>query len=244
VSPRRTFATAGRVLKQLRHDPRTIGLILLVPSILMIILKYVFNDASASFQQLAPMILGIFPFAVMFVVTSIATLRERTSGTLERLMTMPMAKLDLLLGYGLAFALVAVAQGLLAGAITLGWLGVTVEGGAVHMLTVAALSGLVGMTLGLFSSAFARSEFQAVQFLPAFVFPQLLMCGLFVPRAQMAQLLRWISDVMPLTYVVDAMKQVTLYSAWTGQLVRDLFVMAAFVVGALILGAATLKRTR
>ncbi|HUD11102.1 MAG TPA: ABC transporter permease [Candidatus Saccharimonadia bacterium] len=244
MSPIRTFATAGRVLRQLRHDPRTIVLILFVPSILMIILRYVFNDDTNTFSAMAPMVLGLFPFAVMFLVTSIATLRERTAGTLDRLMTMPMAKLDLLLGYAFAFSVLAVLQGLLASAVTLGWLGVTVQGGAARLLCVASLSGLTGMCLGLFSSAFARSEFQAIQFLPVFVFPQLLMCGLFVPRDQMAKVLQWFSDIMPLTYIVDAMKQVSTSPGWSHALIQDLIVVAAFTIGALILGAATLRRSR
>jgi len=244
MSPRRTLATTARVLGQLRHDHRTIGLILLVPSVLIVVLRYVFNDAEAAFSNLAPTVLGLFPFTVMFVVTSVAMLRERTAGTLERLMTMPLAKLDLLMGYALAFAGLTVIQGVIASTVTLGWLEVTVEGGAGHLLVVAMLSGLVGMSLGLFLSAFARSEFQAVQFLPAFVLPQLLTCGLFVARDQMAEPLQWFANIMPLTYVVDAMKQVTSQAGWTDDLVRDLIVLVAFILGALVLGAATLRRSR
>jgi ABC-2 type transport system permease protein len=244
MSPRRTLATTRRVLQQLRHDHRTIGLILFVPSVLMIILRWVFNDATAAFDNLAPMLLGIFPFTVMFLVTSVATLRERTAGTLERLMTLPMAKLDLLLGYALAFASLTVVQGTLASTIAMGWLGVDVEGGAARLLVVATLSGLLGMSSGLFLSAFAKSEFQAVQFLPAFVLPQLLTCGLFVARDKMAEPLQWFANIMPMTYIVDAMKQVTQYSGWTDDLVHDVIIVAAFIVGALLLGAATLRRSR
>ena len=147
MSPQRTFATARRVLQQLLHDRRTIALILFVPSILMIIMRYVFNDAATTFSHLAPMVLGIFPFTVMFVVTSVATLRERTAGTLERLMTLPMAKLDLLLGYALAFAGLTVLQGVIASSVSLSLLGVSVDGGADRVLLVATLSGLLGMSL-------------------------------------------------------------------------------------------------
>jgi len=233
-----------RVLEQLRHDRRTIGLILFVPSILMLVMRYVFNDATATFSNLAPMVLGIFPFTVMFVVTSVAMLRERTAGTLERLMTLPMAKLDLLGGYALAFAGLTVIQGAIASTVALGFLGVSVQGGADRVILVAMLSGLEGMSLGLFLSAFARSEFQAVQFLPAFVLPQLLTCGLFVARDQMAGPLQWFADVMPLTYVVDAMKQITKYSDWTHDLTRDLVVLVVFIIGALLLGAITLRRSQ
>jgi ABC-2 type transport system permease protein len=244
MSPRRTFATARRVLQQLRHDHRTIGLILFVPSVLLIILRWVFNDASAAFDNLAPIMMGIFPFTVMFLVTSVATLRERIAGTLERLMTLPLAKLDLLLGYALAFASLTIMQGAIVSAVALGLLGVSVEGGAAHLLSVAMLSGLLGMSSGLFLSAFAKTEFQAVQFLPAFVLPQLLTCGLFVARDKMADPLQWFANIMPLTYLVDAMKQVTAYSGWTDDLVRDLLIVGAFIVGALLLGAATLRRSR
>ncbi len=104
-----TLATMRRILGQLRHDHRTIGLLVGVPSLLMILLRYVF-DTPGAFDRIGPMLLGLFPFVVMFIVTSVGTLRERTSGTLERLMTMPLAKLDVLAGYGIAFALMATLQ--------------------------------------------------------------------------------------------------------------------------------------
>jgi ABC-2 type transport system permease protein len=210
----------------------------------MIIMRWVFNDAEAAFDSIAPLILGIFPFTVMFVVTSVATLRERTSGTLERLMTMPIAKLDLLLGYALAFALLTVVQSLLASWVMIGWLDVDVAGGAGRVIITAMGAGLLGMSLGLFMSAFARTEFQAVQFLPATVLPQLLVCGLFVARDKMAEPLQWFANVMPLTYIVDAMKQVTAYDEWNGDLQLDLLVVGGFIVGALVLGAATLRRSQ
>src|SRR5262245_6581005 len=109
MSPAITLATSRRILSQLRHDHRTVGLIVGVPSLLMILLYYVIGE-QAVFNRWAPMLLGLFPFIAMFLVTSIGTLRERTSGTLERLMTTPLGKLDLLLGYGLAFGLMALVQ--------------------------------------------------------------------------------------------------------------------------------------
>jgi len=242
MSPRRVFATTGRVLRQLRHDHRTVGLILFVPCILVTLFKYVFNDETTAFNNLAPLILGIFPFTVMFVVASVAMLRERTAGTLERLMTLPMSRLDLLLGYALAFALLGLIQSILASTVTLGLLDVTVKAGTLPLLVTAVLTGLLGMALGLFTSAFARNEFQAVQFLPAFVLPQLLICGLFVDRDKMAPFLDWLSGVMPLTYSVDAMKNITQHTDWTGDLIHDLIVISLFAIAALIAGAATLRR--
>lgn len=235
-------ATAARVLRQLRHDPRTVGLLLVVPCVLMALLRGVFDGAPQVFDRIGAPLLGLFPFVVMFLVTSVAMLRERTTGTLERLLTMPLAKLDLLLGYGLAFAAVAIAQALLAGVLTLGWLGLDVAGSPGLVMLIAVLDGLLGMALGLCLSAFAATEFEAVQFLPAVVLPQLLLCGLFVARARMTAPLRWLSDVLPLSYAVDAMTRVTIGGPVAGRLLRDLVLLAALALLALALGAATLRR--
>jgi ABC-2 type transport system permease protein len=242
MSPRKILATARRVLQQLSHDHRTVGLILVVPVVLLTILKYVFQGQPQTFNSIAPMILGIFPLVIMFIVTSIATLRERTVGTLDRLMTMPISKLDFMLGYALAFAILAIVQAGLAAAVVLGPLGVDVAGSTLSVVVCAVVAALLGTSLGLFLSAFATSEFQAVQFMPAFIFPQLLVCGLFVAREQMARPLQWFADVMPLTYSVDAMKQITAYTGWTDDLVRDLVVVAGFSLAALVLGSVTIRR--
>jgi ABC-2 type transport system permease protein len=241
MSIRKTLATSKRVLSQLRHDPRTLALIFIVPPVLLSILKYVFQG-SIVFDNIAPILLGIFPMIMMFLVTSIVTLRERSSGTLNRLMTMPISKTDFVFGYAIAFCLLGFVQALVSGGVMLGLLHVTVLGGTIPTMIIAVLAAFLGTAIGLFTSAFARSEFQAVQFLPAFIFPQLLVCGLFVARNEMAKPLQWFADIMPLTYSVDAMKQVTVSSSWTGTLTRDLIVVACFAVAALVLGSATIRR--
>ncbi|HXR50276.1 MAG TPA: ABC transporter permease [Verrucomicrobiae bacterium] len=242
MSLHKTLATAQRVLQQLSHDPRTLALVLLVPAILLTILKFVFQGNIFLFDNLAPMILGIFPLIMMFIITSVATLRERTIGTLDRLMTYPMSKLDFIFGYAIAFAVLALLQAIIASGVVLGFLGVTVLGGTLPLILSAVVAALLGTALGLFMSAFATSEFQAVQFMPAFIFPQLLTCGLFVARDHMAKVLQWFADVMPLTYGVDAMKQVTAYAGWTGVLSRDLLVVIGYGIVALILGSITIRR--
>ena len=241
MSPAKTLATARRMLAQLRHDRRTLALIFVVPPVLITLLKYVFQN-DLMFDGLAPMLLGIFPMIMMFLVTSIACLRERTNGTLERLMTMPVGKVDFILGYALAFSAVALVQALLAAGVMLGLLQVPVLGGTLPTIIGAVAAAFLGTALGIFVSAFAATEFQAVQFMPAFVFPQLLVCGLFVPRVQMAQLLRWLADAFPLTYSVDAMKQVTAHTGWTGTLTRDFGVVVAYAIAALLLGSLTIRR--
>lgn len=242
MSPRRTLATTGRVLLQLRHDPRTIGLLVVVPCVLVTLLKYVFQGQPWIFAMAAPMLLGIFPLLMMFLVTSIATLRERKEGTLDRLLTMPMSKLDFLFGYALAFSALALVQACVVCLVALGLLGVVVLGGTISVLLAASVAGLLGTSLGLFVSAFATSEFQAVELVMPILMPQILLCGLFAPRGQMAALLRWLSDVFPLTYSVDAMRQLTLNTTWTGRFMRDLLVVLGCAVLALVLGAVTIRR--
>jgi ABC-2 type transport system permease protein len=241
VSARVTLATAGRVLRQLRRDRRTLALVLLVPPLLLTLLKYVFYGQEETFNRVGPPLVGIFPFVTMFLVSSIAMLRERTAGTLERLMSLPLAKLDLLVGYGLAFALLAVVQGTLAATVDFGLLGLDAAGPIWLVIVLAVANAVLGMALGLFLSAFARTEFQAVQFMPAFVLPQFLLAGLLVPRDQMARVLEAVSAVLPMTYAYDALARATADDLG-GRLAFDAIVIAGFTVLALVLGATTLRR--
>jgi ABC-2 type transport system permease protein len=241
MSRRVTLAVAARVLRQLRHDPRTIALILVVPCMLMFILQKLFGRDSAVFQQVGTPLLGLFPFVTMFLVTSITMLRERTSGTLERLMTMPLHKLDLLAGYALAFALVAAVQATLVSALGFGLLGLDVAGPVWLVVVLALANAVLGSTLGLCVSAFAQTEFQAVQFMPAVVFPQILLCGLFVAREEMAGWLRAVSAVLPLTYAYDALSR-TADDQLDARFAADVAVVCACIVLAVSLGAVTLRR--
>ena len=242
MSPRATLATARRVLEQLRHDPRTVVLLVALPSLLLWLFRYVFDDSPQVFGRVGLPMLGIFPFVTMFLVTSIAMVRERTSGTLERLLTTPMHKLDLLAGYALAFGLVALAQAGIAAWVALGPLGLEVKAGVWLVLTLAVLNALLGMALGLFLSAFATTEFQAVQFMPAAVIPQVLLAGLLTPRDNMADVLRWASDALPMSYALDALSAARSESSVTTAIAVDLLVMVGCVLAALALGAATLRR--
>jgi ABC-2 type transport system permease protein len=239
MSLRITLATAGRVLTQLRHDPRTLALLLFVPAFLLTLLWWLY-EGGPIFDQIGPALLALFPFIVMFLVTSIATLRERTSGTLERLLSMPTGKLDFLLGYALAFGLLAIVQGLLASGLAIGLLDLDVAGPTWILIAVAGLDAVLGVALGLFVSAFASTEFQVVQFMPALVLPQFLLCGLLVARDEMPDVLSAISDVLPLSYAVDAMREVQTNPdplAW-----GYAAIIGTFAVGLLALGAATLRR--
>ena len=242
MSAFRTAATTRRVLQQLRRDPRTVALLLVVPMVLLWLLELVFDAQPATFDQIGPALLALFPFVVMFLVTSVTTLRERTSGTLERLLSMPLGRLDLLLGYLAAFGLVAVVQAALASGLMLGLLGLDVAGPAWLLVIVAVVDAVLGCALGLFVSAFARTEFQAVQFMPAVVLPQFLLCGLLVPRDQMGAVLEAISWALPLSYAVDAMQRITVEATVSTRTLVDLGVVVASIGLSVALGAATLRR--
>ena len=240
-SPVLAAATARRVLTQLRHDPRTIAMMVAVPTVMMTLLRYVLSDPLV-LNRIGPVYIGVFPFVIMFMVAAITTQRERAGGTLERLMAMPLGKLDLLAGYGAAFGLMACLQVAVVLVVSLAGLGVTLPGSAAPLAVVAVLDAVLGMACGLFASAFARTEFQAVQFMPAFVLPQALLCGLVVPRDQMTPVLRWLSDVLPLSYAVDAMQRITTSAVWTRAISADVAVIVGFTAAALVGGAFTLRR--
>ena len=242
MNARITLAVAGRVLVQLRRDHRTLAMLLALPCLLISLMWWMYRDANPLlFDRIGPALLAMFPVIVMFLVTSVTTLRERSSGTLERLLAMPMGKLDFLVGYAIAFGLVAAVPTVIAVAVSIGLLDLDLEGPVWLLTVVAVVDAVLGSALGLFVSAFAQTEFQAVQFMPAIVIPQLLLCGLLVPRDLLPDVLSRLSDVLPLSYAVDAMQHLSTSSA-TGQVWRDIAVVGGFAVAGLAFGAATLRR--
>ena len=242
MSLSRTAATAARVLSQLRRDPRTLVLLLVVPCVLMILVDQLFAGRELVFQSVGVPMLGLFPLISMFLVTSITMLRERTTGTLERLLTTPLTKLELLLGYGIAFATVAVVQAVVVSLVGFGLLGLQAQHSEILIMLLAVANAILGMAFGLFVSAFARTEFQAVQFMPAFVLPQILLCGLFVAQDQMADWLQVVSSVLPLTYAFDALDRAAHDPDLGPRFWADVAVVVGATLLALVLGAATLRR--
>ncbi|WP_458114460.1 ABC transporter permease [Arthrobacter sp. R1-13] len=242
------LATTGRVLDQLRHDRRSIALILVVPALLLTAVYFLYENETLppglprTFDRVGLMMLAIFPFVVMFLVTSITMLRERTSGTLERLLTTPIHKADLLFGYGLAFSIMAALQSLVATAVAYWIFNLDIQGSPLWVVMIAVINAVLGVALGLFCSAFARTEFQAVQFMPVVVVPQILLCGLFVARDRMNEVLEAISNVLPLTFSVDALREVAENAEATELMWQDVSVMGTIVLGVLVLASLTLRR--
>ncbi|NEK85403.1 ABC transporter permease [Blastococcus saxobsidens] len=243
-----TLATTTRVLRQLRHDHRTIAMMLVLPSLLLGLLYLLWRDVPTvpgqpdTFDRVGLTMLGVFPFVVMFLVTSIAMLRERTSGTLERLLTTPLSRLDLLLGYGLAFGLAAALQAIGTVTVATTLYDLDVAGSLWLVVLIAVVDAVLGVALGLLASAFARSEFQAVQLMPVVVLPHFFLCGLLVPREQMAGWLQAISDALPLTYAVEALREVGRSVEATGTMWTDVGIVSGAALLALALAAATLRR--
>ena len=237
-----TFTTARRIIQQLLHDKRTIAIMFIAPTLLISLLWWMFSDNETMFNSFGPALIGIFPFTVMFLVSSITTLRERVTGTLERLLAMPIGKFDIIFGYALAFGLFGAIQSLLTSSVAMYLLGLEIVGPQWFFLLIALVSTLLGVALGLLVSAFAETEFQAIQFMPIFIFPQIIICGLFVPLEKLPETLEVIARWLPMTYLVEALNGVTKYATVTETMWRDVWVVVGFIVVALFFAGLTLRR--
>ncbi|QZA19662.1 ABC transporter permease [Mycobacterium malmoense] len=241
-------ATTARILRQLAADHRSVALILLVPILVITLMYFMFENVphrpgtQAPFNNACLILLGLFPLFVMFIITSITMQRERASGTLERILTTPLRRLDLLIAYGTAFSIAAAAQAIVACVVSFWLLGFDTAGSPVWVFVIAIVNAVLGVGLGLLCSAFARTEFQAVQFIPLVMVPQLLLAGIIVPRPSMAHWLQWISNVLPASYALEALRQVGAHPQLTSVAVRDIVVVSGFAIAALCLAAATLRR--
>ncbi len=242
------LATTARILRQLAADHRSVAMILVVPTLIITLMYFMFADlpsrpgAPSPFNNACLIMLGVFPLIVMFLITSITMQRERVSGTLERILTTPLRRFDLLAAYGTAFSIAAAVQATLACVVAFWLLGLRTAGSPALVIVIAIVNAVLGVGLGLLCSAFARTEFQAVQFMPVVIAPQLLLCGIIVPRDALPDWLQWISNALPASYALEALQQVGANAELTGIAVRDIAVVIGFAVVALGLAAATLRR--
>lgn len=242
MSARLTLATAGRILRQLAHDKRTVAIVIVVPIVVISMLHYALDADQQVIWRVDLIMVGVFPIILMFLVGATMMVRERTSGTLERLMTTPIGKGDVMVGYALAFGLVAAVQVAVTAAYTFGVLGLQVAGSAWLVLATSVVAAQLGVAFGLLAAAVSTSEFQAVQLFPAVIITQLLLCGLFGPRDGLVPVLRYLSDVMPISYAVQALTELSAAAEPTGLYWMSLAVTAGCVVVLLAIASATLRR--
>jgi ABC-2 type transport system permease protein len=247
MTPQLTGATALRVLTQIRRDKRTMALIIVIPLVLLTLLWWMFQDVPTApgkptpFDSVGPGIMGLFPLIVMFLITSVTTLRERQSGTMERLMASPARRADIVFGYALAFGLLAALQGAFVVAYAVWVLGLDFQGPIWALMLIIVLDAILGTALGLAASSLARTEFQALQMMPAIILPQLLLAGIAIERSKLPRALEWISDALPLSYAIDAIHYLSKNASASG-IWSEVVVLCAFIIGALALGVATLRR--
>ena len=195
-------------------------------------------------DYVGPAFIGLIVFFLVFVVTSVSFLRERSQGTLERLMASPLRRGEIVLGYMLGFGLVSLVQSLLVLLFSLYVLRIHNEGNVLLIFLLEALLAIGAVNLGIFLSMFARTEFQAVQFIPIVLVPQVLLSGILFPIVNEPGPLQLVSNVLPLTYAVYGMRDVMLKGAdlGSGGLLLDLAVAVVFAAAMILLASTTLRR--
>jgi ABC-2 type transport system permease protein len=236
-----TLTIANRIINQLIRDRRTIALLFIVPLIIASLVGLAVPDKSL-LDYTAPAIIATLILFFGFILTGISFLRERTQGTLERLMAAPVTRLDIVGGYLLGFLLFALLQTLIIFFYMVYVIDINYRGELWQILIFQILIGIGAVCLGTFFSVFARNEFQMMQFIPLIIVPQMFLCGLLWPVSQMPDYLQWLAKVLPLTYGVDGIRALMLQGQDLLDIGQDVGVLAAYAVGLLVLAALTLRR--
>jgi ABC-2 type transport system permease protein len=236
-----TFTVARRVMLQVVRDRRTIALILIVPLVIASIAGFSISDKN-TLNNAAPGILATLILFFGFLITGISFLRERTQGTLERLMAAPMSRMDIVAGYLLGLLIFALIQTLIIFFYMVYVIDITYRGDLWQILVFQVLIGINAVSMGTFFSAFARNEFQMIQFIPLVILPQIFLSGLFIPVSQLPVVLEWISKFLPLTYGVEGIKALMQQGQTLLDIGKDIGILAAYALGLLGLAALTLRR--
>lgn len=232
---------AGRVMRQLARDRRTMALILIVPVVVMTLIGLSFPQSSV-LDYIAPALLATMALFFSFLLTGISFLRERSQGTMERLMASPVSRLDIVVGYLFGFFIFALVQTAIIILFTIYVLDVRYYGDLWQIFVFQIVVIIGAVNLGILTSTFARNEFQMVQFIPLLIFPQVFLCGVLWPVEQMPNYLQWLSAILPLTYAVDGLREIMLSAKSLIDVGFELAVLVAFAVAISIAAAFTLRR--
>ena len=232
---------AGRLMRQLLRDRRTLGLIVVVPLVIMSLIGLSF-PYEGILNNIAPALLTTMALFFSFLLTGISFLRERSQGTMERLMVSPVSRLDVVIGYLFGFFLFALTQTLIIVLFTIYAFGIEFQGDLWQILVFQVFVITGAVTLGIFTSTFARNEFQMVQFIPLIIVPQIFLSGVLWPVEQMPDYLQWLSAVMPLRYAIDGLNDIMLQGKNLLDVGFELAMLAGFAVVTSILAAITLRR--
>jgi ABC-2 type transport system permease protein len=195
------------------------------------------------FDNFGPVLIGFFVFFFVFLIAGVSFLRERTGGTLERLLATPLRRWEIVAGYVIGFGIFTTFQASLISWFAVDILDMMMEGSFVYVLLITFLLAMTALTLGTLLSAFANNELQMMQFIPLVVVPQIFFSGLF-NLDTMAEWLRSLSVVMPLTYGADALREIMIRGNGWNEIAKDVYVLLGFAVLFMILNVVALKKYR
>jgi ABC-2 type transport system permease protein len=244
MSTNRVSAITLRIIRQFIRDRRTLGLIFLVPIVVMTIVALSFPEEAGQsmLSWVAPGMLAVMAMFFGFLLTGVSFLRERSQGTLERLMASPVSRWDLALGYLLGFLVFATIQAVIVLLFIIYALDIQYRGALWQIFVMQFIVTIGAVNLGIFVSTYARNEFQVVQFIPLLILPQVFLSGILWPVEQMPNYLQWVANFMPLTYAVGGLREIMLKGDTLGGIPKELGVLLAFTAAMSVGAAFTLRR--
>lgn len=205
--------------------------------------NYFGNDDMRTIDYIGPLLIGLFIFFFVFLISGVSFLRERTTGTLERLLATPIKRYEIVVGYLIGFGMFTIVQSAIISAFSIGVLNIYNAGNIFLILLISTIIALCALSFGMFISSYTHNELQVMQFIPVVIVPQVFFCGLFSIR-NMAQPLQILSKCMPLTYASNALRGVMTCGYNLQQISFDLLVLVGFTVVFAILNIITLKKHR
>ena len=239
----RKLAIATRIAREIRRDRRSLALIIGAPIIVMSLVGFSFQDQKSVLNEIAPALIATMAMFFVFVLTGISFLRERSQGTLERLLSTAVSRSDLLLGYLAGFFIFALAQSIIILMYTLFVVDVDYAGKIWDITLILLIITIASVSMGIFISTFARNEFQVVQFIPLIIAPQIFLSGMILPTSQLPSYFQVISGALPLTYANRALRDIMLRGASLTDVSTEIGVLALFAIGMLTAAAVTVRKT-